>query len=369
MNGWIRVCTWVYMGSLHLYPDDHREQFAAEMAFVFEMGLKASIQAGGLPGLGFLAREILDMPGSLYRAHRYSWRRAMNDVSLTPDDETMDGKGKWAALLVFVLPVLILLFSRSADWLPDLLVLVLVWALVLYTVGLLVMGIRQGFPRWTMPYLGLILGPVVTLGLLTPLWEQVYPLVYRLMGGKPDTLASRIAYQGMISGTNWLLFAIVIGILFLLARNWSQTRSLAARIQADWTLYSLVLYSGLIPIVVLTFEFYAGETLYQAAAWLFLAGGAWFYVKNATKQGRILALLAGTTGAFMAVMVGKWVLLPSQAFDAFLGFNVPAYRAFEVGSLLIEWLWVMLFLLLPGLVQRVFRREESDVQQPVPAGG
>jgi hypothetical protein len=103
----------------------------------------------------------------------------------------------------------------------------------------------------------------------------------------------------------------------------------------------------------LVFEEYAYDEPWKIACRVCLALGALIYFKNADHRKRILALLVGITLTYWIAAIGKWVVLPLQSWGAWYGNDHWTYRRFELGSTLAQWGWVMLFMLVPSLMNLI----------------
>ena len=242
--------------------------------------------------------------------------------------------------------------GRLPEWLGYLLLAIIPVALVL--------GIIKGFPRWTVPYVGIVVTVIVMLELSYPLWGFFATDVRRIFKYS-KTLQARVLYSALMSGFIWFMVFIAAVILILLLMAWPRTRQLARRIRADWTLLSFLLYGGVVFTIVLVFENYRYDEPWMIACWTCLAAGAWVYLKSSDPRKRSLALLTGVTLAYWIAAIGKWYLVPLQTWGAFHGYQYEIYRWFEFWRTLAEWGWVMLFMTIPALLTLIPRPQESDL--------
>lgn len=261
-----------------------------------------------------------------------------------------------AALAIFVLPAFTLAMGRLPEWFHYFLVFTL---LAIIAVPL-VLGIIKGFPRWTVPYLGIVLTTIVMLEPSWRLWEKIYPHVYKALGGKPSTLPTRVTYQALMSGFFWFMAFTAAVLLILLLMTWPRTRQLARRIRGDWTLLSFLLYGGVAFAIVLVFEEYRYHEPWMIASLACLTAGAWIHLKSETGRKRILALLGGVTLAYWIAAIGKWYLVPLQTWGAFHGYQYVTYSWFAFWRTLAEWGWVILIMLIPALLTLIPRPQKSD---------
>jgi hypothetical protein len=296
-------------------------------------------------------RELRDWPGAIRRAHRYERSRIpMN----TPEPMT---PWKWfLALALFILPVLSLVSNHLLASI-GLLLLPIFWGTL---VAVVVVSVGKGFPRWSVPYLGVLVFGVTLLGLFVPIWERVYPFTKNILGPEPWNLPQRVIYQALQSGSAWLLSLAIAGLLVFLLRFRSRSRSLSEAVMRDWTVLSFMLYGGTVISIVLAFEEYRYDDAWKIAAWACLGLGAWRYLKSETTRKRISALIVGVTAAYWIVAVGKLILVPLQTWGAFHGYQYETYRWFAFWQTLAEWVWVLIVLLIPAIFYRGQRREDSN---------
>jgi len=277
------------------------------------------------------------------------------------------------AMSIFVLPVFLaisaLLFQGQSS--INLIMTTLFLALIAFTLIVLILGFVKGFPRWSVPFLGIVVTVFGILELSQRIWENIYPAVYRMLGGRPSTLPTRIAYQALRGGFSWFTVFVACVLLVLLLAAWPRTRRLAQSIRRDWTLFSFLLYGGVIFSLQLVFEEYRYAELWKIACWTCLALGAWIYLKSETSRKRIMALLVGVTLAYWIAAVGKWIVLPLQSWGAWYGYDHWTYLRFQFGSTITGWVWVVFFMLLPALLTLILRpqeivpiHEEEPVEEP-----
>jgi hypothetical protein len=280
---------------------------------------------------------------------RSAWRPLTNTELLT-------------GLALFMLPILYTIsgFLFGYHSLTNLIRSTLVFATMAFILVVLILAFMKGFPRWTVPFLGIAVTAIVMLEPSWRIWNNIYPAVYRILGGKPSTLLTRITYQALMWGFFWFAVFVACVLLVLLLAAWPRTRRLARDIRQTWTLFSFMLYGGVIFALELVFDEYRYDELWKIACWGCLAAGAWAYLKSASPRQRILALLAGVTLAYWIAAVGKWYLVPLQTWGAFHGHDYETYSRFEFWRTLAEWGWVMFFMLLPALLTRIPRPATAD---------
>lgn len=355
-----QLSMWLYSYCLKLYPQDFRDQFGGEMQNVFGDMLAHDELEGWFHVLASWGCEIRDLPGSVWREHLQVSRRMQ--MSQNPTWRPPTTKGLLAGLTLFVFPMLPSLLTLMFGYQPliNQINSKITIALLLIVLVAVVLGLKHGFPRWTVPYLGVAVASIVILEPSWRIWQFFYSDVQRAIGYFTKTLQVRVLYQALMWGFFWfLVFASAI-LLILLLVAWPRTRQLARRIRLDWTLFSFMLFGGLVFQLEIIFEEYAYDELWKIACRVCLALGAWFYLKNADRRKRILALLAAVTLSYWIAAVGKWYLVPLQSWGAFHGYQYETYRWFEFWRTLAEWGWVMLFMLIPALLTRIRRFEIAD---------
>ncbi len=363
MNALTRIFKWLYTRSLNLYPAKFRANFSEEMQSVFaEVAHEAENNPGKL--LAIFGCEIRDWPGAVWREHLYAKKGLkMNQNHSTWQPPTI--KEILATLALFAIAAMIFAIFPAIAFVsggsfPEWLKYTLIFGFLAVIPIAAIFGIGKGFPRWSIPYLGVILTIIVFTGPSVWLWELIYSPVLKILGGRPTTLLPRVIYQALMSGFSWFLALTAAILLILLLMVWPRTRQFACRIRADWTLLSFLLYGGVVFAILLAFDEYHYIGSWLVAGWACMAVGAWVYLKSGTPRKRILALLAGVTLAYWIAAVGKWVLVPLQTWGAFHGYDYETYRWFEFWRTLAEWGWVMFFMSIPALLMLIPRAEESD---------
>lgn len=360
MSGWVRLITRVYRVLLAFYPSGFRAEFGDEMHVVFADTLADAKTVGWFRTVNLFARELRDLPGSVWREHLRARKGFQMNQNLTWRPPTT--KELLAGLMLFVFPMLPSLLKLVFGYQPlmNQIGSGITIALLVVILVVLVLGLKRGFPRWTVPYLGVAVTSIVILEPSWRIWDLFYSDVERAIGYYTKTLQVRVLYQALMWGFFWFLAFVSAILLILLLMAWPRTRQLAQRIRLDWTLFSFMLFGGVVFQLELVFEEYAYDELWKIACRVCLALGAWVYLKNADRRKRILALLAGATLNYWIAAVGKWYLVPLQGWGAFHGYQYETYRRFEFWRTLAEWGWVMLFMLIPSGLTLIPRPQESD---------
>jgi hypothetical protein len=346
---------------LAFYPSAFRAGFGDEMQDVF-----ADILAGARTYSWWhviipFARELRDFPSSIWREHRRARRRMQ--VSQDPVWRPPTTKELPVGLTLFVVPLFPSALSLVLGQQPLISEIgrTTLIALLVATLVVLVLGLKRGFPRWTVPFLGVVVSSIVILEPSWRIWGLFALEVKQAIDYSAKTLQVRVLYQALMWGFHWFLAVVSAALLVLLLMVWPRTRRLARRIRMDWTLFSFLLFGGVVFQTEIIFEEYTHDEPWKIACRVCLALGAWIYFKNPDQVKRILALLVGVTLAYWIAAVGKWYLVPLQTWGAFHGHQYETYRWFEFWRTLAEWGWVVLFMLAPMLLTRIRRAEMAGL--------
>ena len=265
-------------------------------------------------------------------------------------------RSEWlAAMTIFLIPFLIPGISYLAStgaiipkWL-NYLMLTLFGGAVIFALGLAVV---KGLPRWSFSYLGFLLMLGLILARYDRIWSWIYPHFVQLFGPRSIwPLSVRILYAGIFETIMLLSLLLSALILVNLLRLLPYSRDVWQRIRIDWTQLSFVFYGGLVLGVLLLFDEYHYEQVWQFMAWVCLALGAWIYLRAPGRKARLLALPGGVTGAMWTVAFAKWTLIPLQKWP--IGYPVSpseATRWTETGSAILAWVVIILMMLAPALL-------------------
>ena len=365
MSRWMHLIIRIYHILLAFYPSSFRAEFSEEMQDVFAAALAAAQHPGGEQPWQLLWRELRAWPGSVLQAYLRARRRKMPANGFIEEKPLSRGE-LLAAMVIFLLP-LFSIFVTTGRALPqwmDYLVLVLFWGAVLFALGL---ALIKRLPRWSLPYLGVVLMPgiIITAAPLFSGW--LYPYFIQSFGPRSYwPLPVRISYGGI--NAFLLLFLILLSALILvnLLRLLPYTRGVWQRIRADWTQLSFMLYGGLVFAIILAFEEYRYEDIWKFIAWICLALGAWVYLRAKGHKQRILTLIGGATGAIWIVALAKWVLIPLQKWPT--GYPIApteATRWAETGNTMIGWVWIIFMLIAPALLNLLQSSPPPNVQEDI----
>ncbi len=364
MRNLVRIFEWLYTQSLKFYPSNFQDKFGDEMQMVFSKTMEKAKMSNVLELLAFLGREIRAWPGAVWREH-LRHRRGIDMSQNNPSWRPLNARELLAGLALFVLPIFAPILKMIFGYKTVVNNIGYIFTLIILVTGLvtIIRGIKNGFPRWSLPYLGASITTIVMLQAVPPLWGLFYQDVQKFVHYSDKTLAARIEYSALSNGFFWLVPFVVLVLLILLLKVWPRTRVLGQHIRNDWTLLSFMIYGGVVFDLELVFEEYAYDEPWKIACWTCLAFGALIYFKTAERRKRIVALLAGATLTYWIAAVGKWIVLPLQSWGAWYGYDHWTYRRFEMGSTLATWGWVLLFMLIPALVTRFPQPKLAD---PIP---
>lgn len=266
------------------------------------------------------------------------------------------------ALLFFVLPMLNFI---SNDYLFSLPVArgILVIASGLGFVATFIFALAKKMPRWSLPFMGAFLGIFGIFGAAV-LNSILFP-IRRI--DIPEDETRRLILSGLNSGMTWVIFLLlVIFLIFLLARI-KRSRVLYERLHSDWTQVSFLLYGGALFVLWFTFDEYHYDTPYKVAGLFFLAVGAMGYLAATHPWQRLLALLAGLTLGMGIAALGKYLIVPLQDWPWwetwFTWHPAEVERWFEAISLMFDWFWLVVILLVPALWKNIISTQSRRVRR------
>ncbi len=355
----------IYRFLIRLYPRLFRDEFGAEMEAVFQEQIADAVEHGWLLLTAVFLREIRDLPVSLLKEHWQARRRKMASNRII-EEKPLPHREMLAAMIIFVLPLVSILITKSVDpnhwsvyfW------TVMFWVAILFALGL---AFVKKLPRWALAYLGAILMPAVVIFTAPLFGEWLYPIFIESFGPRSYSwsLSVRVLYAG-VNGFLVLVSVLLAAILLVnLLRLLPYTRHVWRRIRADWTQLSFLLYGGLGFAVMFVFDEYQHDELWKFAAWACLALGAWLYLRAEGQKQRILTLLWGATGMLGTVALAQWLLIPLQSWQNRYSSLLPmeTLRLAEVGNTILGWGWILLLLLAPVCLNLLPAASPRDMQE------
>ena len=338
----------LYRLLLRFYPRHFRDEFASEMRVVFEDALVEAAKDHPRAACTSFWRELRDWPRAVIVAQLQERRRVMRA-------QVERGLGRpvpwWitvAAVSLFALPVL--LTSRGGSFLRPIGQFFFLALLAFVIVAFVIDATKtKAFPRWSLPYAGLLAIVFVNFGLFRMAEGQIVRLKEQVVTVGDEL--SRFAWGAIRSGLRWFFVLALLGLVVLVCAVLPSLRRTFAKMRRDWPKLSFLLYGAIVFICFFGFDEYQYEGPYMAAGMLSLALGAWFYLQGKTIARRILPLLAGATLAMWIMAVGKWLIVPRQDWPVWFGWHpVEVERWFESGGEMITWVWVLAALSAPALL-------------------
>ena len=364
--------TRIYRLMLAGYPAEFRSEFGEEMQTVFSTTM-IEAQRSDIDKLWKLTwRELRAWPGSVLQAYLQARR---NKMTVQDQFTPLRPSELLAALTIFLIPTIATLLvmivgagimNKLPKWLDIILVIFFLGSLT----AAFGFAIIRGFPRWSHPYLGVLIVSQLLLGPFWPLqriWEWAYPHVYKVLGPTSTwSMLKRVWYQGVQSAFVWALVLLIAMTIITLLRLLPHTRSLWRRVREDWTQLSFLVYGGIVLYILLIFDEYRQDELWSLASWIFLAIGCLLYLHSQEKYQRILILLCGATLAMWIVAVGKWFLVPIQDWGPYFESHPPeTERWFEFYRTIAEWICIVIVLLAPALLNFLPTSPPQNVQEEI----
>lgn len=352
-----RLLVLIYARLLGLYPRRYQEIYSQERVAVFSLAVREQSRQGAIALLRFLLREMRDLPLAALGEHRRERRRrAMeNNAGTAPNGRPLS----WGWILVAVAPflysaILLIIMAGSSGWrsvLPYWVEDVAYIGMLALLLATFVLGLVKGFPRWSLPAIGLALAigaylaDTFFLYRLRPLlFGEAVPFPLRLLG----------AWNGEI----WLAMLLVVTLVVLLATIWPPMHSLRWRIRQDPSLLPFALYGATVLALAFTFDDYINEDPFVIIACLLLAAGGVAYLHLGQPRQRLLVLFAGLTLAMFLAAAAKAYLfsLPDYPW--------PRYEltgSSEALATLILWGQMVMLIFAPALFSLLPYRGEPSL--------
>lgn len=341
-----RLFLYAYACLLNMFPRGYRTEYGEELQSVFRLVMEDADFRGGLSALRMGLHELRDFPSTIVREHIRERRKKALETQAR-DFQFNDPLSRRALLVGVGLFLLVLIAEFSF---PPLYLGLLAFAVIVSSVGII-----KGLPIWALPSIGLLLAGLVLSGraILELSWlkDQIVTVGYEL---------SRYVYSAIYQGIFWLSLLLLTIILFLILASLPRYRPLSQRLKQDWTLLSFTLYGASVVVLFINWDNYLYLEPYKFAAILFLAGGAWGYLRSTSSRKRLLSLLAGAILAMTTIAIGKWILVPQQEWTWWFQWHPPqTERWFESLGALIELGWIMIVLAAPGLLGLLRRKMDK----------
>lgn len=347
----IQILARLYALVLNLYPCAYQVEYGEELQAVFYLAVNDAAQRDGLSVLWMGLRELRDLPCSIILEH---WRERRKHNMATERGSLFTFKsGSWREALAALVPFLLAGVSTLLDYLPPPTILpqwleiVIAILLLGSLLSLSVIGVTKRFPRWFLPYVGLLF-PLFSAYIISDLVPNPYDV---LPAAADSWLLRQITYSVKL----WIGLLVAGLFVVLIARLLPPLRPFYVRVRRDWTLLSFILYGATLFCLLAGFDDYVGEEPYQIMALLLLAGGGWVYLRSARPWRRIVALLGGLTLAMAVAAAGKVILRSSANWP--YARHVPWQPA--AMSVIIMWGWLALVISAPALLNLLPRSDEG----------
>lgn len=336
---------------LSLYPKGYWEEYGSELQTVFDLSLNEAASSSGFEAGRLILRELISLPKAVIHEHLRERRKTKMIGKFSSRFDFASGSfleffsaSYPFILLGGVLPLMNVLMSLEI--LTPQSVLVNGIAIVLLAIlGILcLIGLAKGLPRWSLPYLGMLLAiaSLLLFNILVNFRLDVW--WHRSSGFGNDFNFGNFLWIGLI---------LLVFLLLAISRSVPRFRPFYQRLRDDWTLLSFLLY-GMVPLMIwLSFDGYVNEEPFAILSLFMLALGGWFYLKNDEPLKRSVSLQIGLALSMLTATVGKAVLFMGSWFQVF-----NSTWKDELVPTVMTWIWLALIMLLP-LLLNLFPQTES----------
>lgn len=354
-----QIITGIHSILMRLYPPGFRTIFENEMQAVFSKTLRDASEDGTFSIGLVILRELRDLPVAAVNERlleRQSGGTQSNKAAAQPA-EPLTQIEILLALAVFLVPAGFILYNSAPSPLVNKFVPPILFALLL--AGSLV-GMIKRFPRWSLPYFGLVLSAIVFLFLFQGEAQRMSALLSSRFSFHLNDELSRLLLVIFWDGMVWLSLLALVTFSVLLMSRVPKFVPLVQHMLDDWTRLSYLFYGCSMLALVLTFDAYNYGAYISLAALFCLAAGAWFYLRSNRQQSRFLALLGGLTLAMLVAFTGKWMLGPQFDWAAIFRISSAGYgHWFDPGKGLVGWFWMVVVIALPWLLRLLPRTRSS----------
>ena len=340
----------VYGLLLNLYPKDFLDEFREELQTVFDLSLREAAREGVLKVVVFIIRELIGLPKAALYEHLRQRRRdgmiqrfgARFDFAPGSTRESLAALTPLLLLMV-LLGILSTLYS-AFDNLPRWLLKASVYFFIALFFILLVVGLVRRIPRWTMPYMGLLLAFFS----LYKFSELMYAYYGRYSWHVNIWLWDELITQIYLwSGITLAVFLLVIACAIFPAFQ---------KFRRDWTVLSFLVYGAAPIAILLTFDEYRKAEPSQMSIFFLLAVGMWYYLHTSGKWKRFLILFSSLTISLWIGAVSRAILIPYQTW----AYGYQLNWGHEMTSPIPMWVWLTFTMLLPSVISLL-----PQVRRPV----
>ena len=347
---------------LYLFPRTYREEYGDELQTVFDLSFADAKNGGWLGIVDVILRELAALPIAIIHEHLRERRKTKMLKRFGSHFDFVSGSFLefLGALYPFfllggVLPLMSVLM-RSNFLTPQSVLVNGIGILLVAILGILcLIGLAKGLPRWSLPYLGFLfsLFSVFQLGM----WLERRRVISFTALYARSWFLGQIAYQGML----WVGISVVMLVLVLMISFIPFLR----RFREDWTLLTLVTYGASPLALVFAFDEYINEEPFELFAYILLAAGLWFYLRNNDPHRRFWALFGGLAASLLFAAVSKAFM--SSPLWPYEHYYYEGYSSFpwqtEMMSTVIMWMWVALSMLIP-LVLTLLPQAKNHTRTP-----
>ena len=285
MNSLFKLVNRLFMQMLRLHPLAGTSDFYEEMRSTYAEVISESSTQGRQRLWGQMLAEIFDLPAVIVRSWIYG-RKAMAELLTSPDETSTPTP--WKTALLSLLPFFWLgPVMLSVGYLPfwsDPLLGKWIWPgegilITAVFLGGSILGARRGFPRWSFPYVMMIVIAITT-------------------------LATELLRNTSLHNQQFLVLLVVVVAAAVVTLRWRPFRPFWTHIRQDWTYLSY----GLFALVMLLSSTVDHDetprlTMQVLLPSLITLTGALVQLRSTSRRGRILALAISLT---LALPVWLW---------------------------------------------------------------
>ena len=340
---------------LRLYPPGFRAIFQDEIQSVFSQTISDAARQGSLAVIKVFLRELIDLPAAAFQEHRRE--RSANNASQAKLNEEIIPKltrhEVFLAFAVFLIPTGLVLLNASDSPLVTIFVPPTMLVLIL---GGCVAGLIKRFPRWSLPYYGLVISGFVFLFLFQGEAQRISALLSSRFVMQPHDEVGRLLLVAFWDGMVWFTLLALMAFTFMLLSIIPGFRPLIQRLWDDWTRLSYLLYGSSVLALVLIYDAYQYPAGFDLMIITCLAAGAWGYLRSSSPSNRFLALLSGLSISILMTWAGKWIIvLPETWIRWFQADSLQASQWFEPQQTLTGLIWMVVVITLPILLRIIPR--------------
>lgn len=345
----------VYGSLLLLFPEKYREEYGEELQAVFNLSLHDAMSTGIREAAKVILFELIGLPKAILYEHLRQRRKAGMNKRQNARFEFPPGSNReaLAALTPLLLSILLvsgisMLFSSFTvypRWLAD----IFGYASMGVFLILLLVGLVQGLPRWSMPYLGLLLG----LFSVYQFSEVIYAYYGRYYIYERSWILGELVNQIYM----WSGLTLVVVLLVMATATFPSFH----KIRRDWTLLSFLVCGAAPFAILIAFDEYQRKDLYLLMICLVQALGIYSYLHAHGRWKRFLILFIALTLSMWIVAIGRVILLPSQTWTHTLE---PGWWKRELLGPVLIWLWLSISMLIPSVISVFPRVRKPAIVEP-----